>query len=149
VSCARRSRAASCFVINMMVPSVTHVLNLVMTFGSSSHWECLVTDEEYAAAAVRGQQQQQQPPEQHLSQTRCVSSSNSSPSPSDSGSRPSRGQAAEEAADDITLNSSNGSCKGGSESCTRGRGSGTADHCRQLDLRPQSTWGGFDHALYR
>ncbi|KAF6261931.1 hypothetical protein COO60DRAFT_1699518 [Scenedesmus sp. NREL 46B-D3] len=37
----RRCRAASCFVFNMMVPAADSVLNLVMTFGSSSHWQDL------------------------------------------------------------------------------------------------------------
>eukprot|EP00879_Flechtneria_rotunda_P028994 GHRR01031245.1.p1 GENE.GHRR01031245.1~~GHRR01031245.1.p1 ORF type:complete len:234 (+),score=54.30 GHRR01031245.1:116-817(+) len=40
----RRSRAATCFVINMMVPTAGDVMNLVMTFGSNRPWPHLQQD---------------------------------------------------------------------------------------------------------
>lgn len=144
---ARRSRAASCFVINMMVPSVTHVMNLVMTFASSSHWDSLVTDEEYADA--RAQQQQQECLNQHGS-----SSKNSQSSVI--GSRHSKSSAAQQATDGVMLNSSNGSCQGGAECYNNSKynssscsgGGVDAGRCGEV-LLPQSSWTSFDHALYR
>ena len=42
--CYRRCRAASAFVINMMVPAANDVMNLVMTFGSSQPWPVHVSN---------------------------------------------------------------------------------------------------------
>lgn len=46
----RRSRAASAFVVNMMVPSGSDVMNLVMTFGSSKPWPVQISGSAGAAA---------------------------------------------------------------------------------------------------
>lgn len=47
----RRARAASCFVINLMVPTAADVLNLVMTFGSAQPFPAPAPASAVAAAA--------------------------------------------------------------------------------------------------
>lgn len=52
--CCRRSRAASCFVFNMMVPAANDVMNLVMTFGCSKPWPVDCTTTSSTSSTITG-----------------------------------------------------------------------------------------------
>ncbi|WIA14448.1 hypothetical protein OEZ85_002973 [Tetradesmus obliquus] len=121
----RRCRAASCFVFNMMVPAADSVLNLVMTFGSSSHWQQL-------AVASRSSS----------SSTGSADTGTGINGGSDAGS--SSGSWASgsgiRACTCSSSSSSSSSSGSGIRACTCSSSSSSSGACQ---------WSGLDHVLYR